>query len=96
MSMALRFAKATRSKDMSAGSQSRVYRDVNVHKPQASGPTCMYCLQQLFQHAVLGAPAFTRRRMVSSSAHCAPADNPGLVAVVPTCPCSAITGVLGL
>lgn len=32
--MALRFAKATRSKDMSAGSQSRVYRDVNVHKPQ--------------------------------------------------------------
>jgi hypothetical protein len=32
--MALRFAKATRSKVMSAGSQSRVYRDVNVHKPQ--------------------------------------------------------------
>ena len=34
VSMALRFAKATRSKVMSAGSQSRVYRDVNVHKPQ--------------------------------------------------------------
>jgi hypothetical protein len=36
VSMALRFAKATRSKVMSAGSQSRVYRDVNVHKPQVS------------------------------------------------------------
>ena len=34
--MALRFAKATRSKVMSAGSQSRVYRDVNVHKPQVA------------------------------------------------------------
>lgn len=41
--MALRFAKATRSKDMSAGSQSRVYRDVNVHKPQVSGP----CLRMM-------------------------------------------------
>jgi len=35
VSMALRFAKAARNKDSAGMSQSRVYRDVNVHqKPQ--------------------------------------------------------------
>jgi hypothetical protein len=59
--MALRFAKATRSKVMSAGSQSRVYRDVNVHKPQVMTTMSHLCMRPLIggtDHAFL--PAWPR------------------------------------